>query len=212
MKTIIVAGGAPPSLQLLNKDITPHSIIIAADSGANCLWEYQITPNYLIGDFDSIDKKVLDSWTNNRVTIEQHPVNKDKTDAQLALEKAINLGAKEIILLGCLGGKRIDHLLGAIGLLTKCMDLNIRACLKDDYQTITLLNKPTIICGKYGEVFSLLAYGEPIKSLSINGGKYELNNYNLKMGDVRTLSNEFQNQDVSIHFTSGKLMLVRVYQ
>jgi len=212
MKAIIVAGGTPPSKNLLNKEITPKSIIIAADSGANCLWKYKITPDYLIGDFDSIDNQILQSWINKNVPIERHPQNKDATDGQLALKKAVVLDTKEIVFLGCLGGKRLDHLLGALGLLAECLDLNITACLKDDYQTITLLNQPTIIHGKNGEVFSLQAYGEPVKNLSISGSKYELKNYELKIGDALTLSNEFQNQDINIQFTSGRLLLIRIFQ
>lgn len=209
MKAVIVAGGTPPSQKLLNKEII-SSTVIAADSGANCLWKYQITPDYLIGDFDSIDNKILHFWENKKVSIERHPQNKDETDAQLALKKAASLGATEVVFLGCLGGKRTDHLLGALGLLTEASDLNIAACLKDDYQTITLLEEPTTIHGNNGEIFSLQAYGEPVKKLSISGSKYELKNYELKMGNALTLSNEFQNQAVNIQFTSGRLLLFRL--
>jgi thiamine pyrophosphokinase len=211
MKAIIVAGGTPPSKKLLKSEMTPKSVIIAVDSGADCLWKYQITPNYLIGDFDSIDDKALHFWANKNIPIERHPKDKDATDSQLALKKATALGVKEVVFLGCLTGKRIDHLLGAFGLLAKCLDLNIVACLKDDYQIINLLNQPKIIHGKNGEVFSLQAYGEPVKKLSISGGKYRLKNYELKTGDALTLSNEFQNQAVSIQFANGRLMLIRIF-
>jgi thiamine pyrophosphokinase len=209
MKAVIIAGGTPPSQKLLNKEIIA-STVIAADSGANCLWEYQINPDYLIGDFDSIDNKILQFWENKNIPIERHPQNKDETDAELALKKALTLGATEIVFLGCLGGNRIDHLLGALGLLAEASDLNITACLKDDHQSIVLLDKSTIIYGKNGEFFSLQAYGEPVKNLNISGSKYELKNYELKMGDALTLSNEFKNQAVNIQFTSGRLMLFRL--
>ena len=209
MKAIIVAGGSPPSKKLLEKEITPKSILIAADSGANCLWEYKLTPDYLIGDFDSINKKVLHFWQNKNIPIETHPRNKDLTDTQLALRKAVALGEKEIVFLGCLGGKRTDHLLGNLGLLKECLDLNIETCLKDDYQTITLLNKSATISGSPGEIFSLQAYGQPVKNLYISGAKYNLKNYELKMGDALTLSNEFQKEDVKIKFMSGELLLIQ---
>jgi thiamine pyrophosphokinase len=209
MKIIIVAGGTPPSKKLLVKEAASKSTIIAADSGANCLWEYKIMPQYLIGDFDSIDNKILHLWESKNVFVERYPQDKDMTDSQLALKKALILGAREIVFLGCLGGKRIDHLWSALGLLAECLDLNIKACIKDDFQTVILLDKPTIIYGDYGKVFSLQAYGEPVKNLSIGGGRYGLENYELKVGDALTLSNEFQNQDVSIQFTSGRLLLMQ---
>src|SRR3990170_548214 len=159
MKAIIIAGGTPPSKKLITKETTRSSIIIAADSGANCLWKYKIVPDYLIGDFDSINSKALNFLANKNIPIERYPCNKDLTDAQLALKKSLQLKAKKIIFLGCLGGKRIDHLLGAFGLLLECSNLNIDAALKDDNQIVTLLKKSTTIYGKRGAIFSLQAYG-----------------------------------------------------
>lgn len=208
MKAIIVAGGTPPSKKLITKEITKDTIIIAADSGANCLWRYKITPNYLIGDFDSIDHKILNYWRYKNVTVESYPTDKDFTDTQLALKKALKLKVKKITFLGCLGGTRIDHLLGVIGLLTECANLNIDASLQDDYQTITLLKKSITVHGKVGQMFSLQAYGSTVKHLSISGSKYFLKNYSLKMGDALTLSNEFLNKKVRISFKSGRLLLI----
>ncbi len=180
MKAIIISGGTPPSQKLITKEITQNCIIIAVDSGANCLYKYQTAPHYLIGDLDSINHTTLNFWINKNIPIEQHPCDKNATDSQLALQKAITLDVKEIVFLGCLGGNRVDHLLGALGLLTECLNLNIVASLKDDYQTITLLNHPITIHGKNKEMFSLQAYGEPVKNLSISGSKYELRNHELK--------------------------------
>jgi len=209
MKAIIIAGGTPPSKKLITKEINKDNIIIAADSGADSLWQYKITPNYLIGDLDSINHKALNFWINKNVVIERHPANKDFTDAKLALTKAIKLKATKIIFLGCLGGKRVDHLLGSIGLLDECANLNIEAYLKDDYQTISLLKKSTTINGKAGDMFSLQAYGGTVKHLSITGSKYTLKNYSLKTGDTLTLSNEFHDKRVKIEFKCGRLLLFR---
>lgn len=208
MKAIIIAGGTPPTKNLIIKELTADSIIIAADSGADCLKKYKITPDYLIGDFDSIAQKTLDYCVKNNTAIEQHPCNKDLTDGQLALKKALALKAKKIIFLGCLGGARVDHLWGAIGLLAKCTDLNIDAAMKDEHQTLKLLKKSTIISGSPGSVFSLQAYGNTVKNLSIAGSKYPLHNYPLKMGDALTLSNEFLKKKVAIQFKSGRLLLI----
>lgn len=208
MKAIIVAGGTAPPKKLITRELTSKSVIIAADSGANCLWHYKILPDYLIGDFDSINKKILGSLKRSSTIIERHPCCKDLTDAQLALKKALELRAKAIVFLGCLGGKRVDHLLGALGLLLTCAKLKVDACLKDEHQTITLITKSTIIHGKSGDIFSLQAYGALVKNLSITGSKYELKNHLLKTGDSLTLSNEFCRKKVTIDFTAGRLVLI----
>ncbi len=210
MKTIIIAGGNPPSKKLITKELTKNTIIIAADSGANILWKYKITPHYLIGDLDSIDYKALNFWINKNVNVVRYPTDKNFTDAELALKKAAALKIKKITFFGCLGGKRVDHLLGALGLLDKCTKLNIEASLKDDNQTVTLLNKSTTIHNKIGSLFSLQAYGGTVKPLSITGAKYTLKNHSLKTGDSLTLSNEFCGKKVKITFKTGKLLLITV--
>ena len=210
MKTLIIASGIPPSQKLLQKELISSNIVIAVDGGVNCLWKYNITPNYIIGDLDSANNQAIDFFLNKNISIEQHPCNKNDTDAQLALNKAHNLDTTNIVFLGCLGGKRTDHLFGAFGLLKKCCELNIDACLKDDIQTIFLLNRPTTIKSEPKEFFSLQAYSETVSNLTITGSKYELKNYELKLGDTLTLSNEFQDKDVKIEFTNGKLLLFRI--
>lgn len=206
-KIVIIAGGIPPSKQLLLKEITKNSIIIAADGGANCLWKYKIVPNYLVGDWDSISGPIIKPWERKNVAIETYPQEKDQTDGKLALKKAISLNAKTVTLLGCTGG-RIDHLLGALGLLNQCSELNIKASLKDDLQTIFLIKESAVINGQTRQIFSLQAYGETVNNLSISGAKYPLKNYNLSVGDSLTISNEFKDRKVNIQFTSGKLLLI----
>lgn len=209
---IIIAAGAPPTKKLLTQEITSNSTIIAVDGGANCLRKYHIMPHYLIGDLDSIAANTLEFFTKQNLPVERYPRDKDTTDTNLALQKAISLGATKIVFLGCLGGKRTDHLLGALGLLATCLELKIPAYLKDDYQIISLLDSSTTISGNYGSVFSLQPYGYSVKNLTIRNSKYELNNYELKMGDVLTLSNEIRDQDVIVQFTSGRLLLIQNYE
>ena len=47
MKVIIISGGNPPSKELLTKEITEDTFLIGADSGANCLYDYNIEPDLL---------------------------------------------------------------------------------------------------------------------------------------------------------------------
>ena len=208
MKTIIISNGYPPSKNLLLQTISHDSIIIAADGGANCLYEYQIMPHYLIGDFDSVKKEVLNFYEKKNTVIEKYPTNKDQTDSQLALAKALSLKTNNIVFLGCIGGNRIDHFFGSLGLLLKCFKINIKAHLIDDYQTVSLVASSTTIYGNNGDIFSLQAYGETVRNLNIIGSKYELCNYDLEIGDSLTLSNEFQHTSVSIEFTSGVLIII----
>lgn len=207
MKIVILSGGVPPSYELLKKEISDSKFVICADSGANCLYDYNIMPNYLIGDFDSISREAMDFFLQKNITIERYPREKDSTDTQIALEKAFALGATEIVFLGCLGG-RIDHTLGNLGLLRKCLNLKINAYLKDDKNIIFITEKPIEISGTTGECFSIQAFGTKVSNLTIKNAKYELNNYELHFGDPLTISNEFIGNTVNINFSEGILLIM----
>lgn len=208
MKAVIVSGGAPPSVELIKKELAEPCYLICADSGANYLYKYNIVPNYLIGDFDSIDKEVLSYFSNKKCNIEKYPKDKDFTDTELALLKAKELKVDKVVFLGCTGS-RLDHTLANLGLLLKCLNSKIEACIKDNNNTISMINCSTEITGERKSSFSLLAYNEPVVGLSIEGAKFDLNNYYLDIGDGLTVSNEFLDNSVRISFISGTLLVIR---
>lgn len=208
MNAVIVSGGTCPSAELIEKEVKKDSIVICADSGADCLCRYNIIPKYLIGDFDSIDEEVLSFFQgNNSCIIERYPKDKDFTDTELAVQKALSLGADNIIFLGCTGS-RLDHVLGNLGLMKKCIDKGVSSVIKDEHNEITLMNKPNDIHGVPGQYFSLQCYGSMVKNLSVTGAKFELKGYDLLIGDPLTISNEFLYDTVHIEFDDGILMVL----
>jgi thiamine pyrophosphokinase len=210
MKVVIVSGGNPPSLELLKEELMEPSILIGVDSGANCLFQYDIIPDYLIGDFDSIKPEALSFFNASNSIVEKHPIEKDDTDTQLALLKAAELNATTIVFLGCTGS-RLDHTFGNLGLLLQCINFGMQAYIRDDKNTIWLTDKSFDISGKTSEYFSVLAYGSDVNNLTIEGAKYNLNNYILKLGSSLTISNEFVKNKVKISFSSGILMITKSF-
>ena len=118
-------------------DFTPDKVI-AVDSGANALYEFEAIPDYVLGDFDSIDPKVLEHY-GSCSNIIRSPIEKDETDTELAIRKAVELNAGEIVILGATGS-RLDHTLGNIFLLKKVQGYGITCVLVDDEQEISLMN------------------------------------------------------------------------
>ncbi|WP_368487692.1 thiamine diphosphokinase [Clostridium sp. BJN0013] len=208
MKVLIVSGGTAPSRELVQEQIKDNPLIICADGGGNCLYNYKIIPEYLVGDFDSIDGEALMFFKSNNCKIEKYPRDKNFTDTEIALNKAVDLRADEIIFTGCTGS-RLDHVFANLGMLLKCNHLNIKACIKDKNNIMELLDNSKVIKGCRGQTFSLHAYCDCVKNLSIIGAKYKLDHYNLYIGDGRTVSNEFLDKDVNIIFDDGKLLLIR---
>ncbi|WP_138203306.1 thiamine diphosphokinase [Haloimpatiens lingqiaonensis] len=207
MNILIISGGTPPSRELLKKEVEKSDYIICADSGANCLYKNDICPDMLLGDFDSIKSETLEAFKKSNCKITTFPAEKDFTDSEMAIEEAINLGGDNLTFLG-FTGTRIDHMLGNLGLLNKCLNKNVKAVMKDDNNEIYIYDKSFKIKGENKSIFSLQAYCDEVKNLTIQGGKYPLVNYNLKLGDSRTISNEFLNEEVSITFSSGKLLAI----
>ena len=208
MKAVLIGGGKKPSKNLIEKHTRNSEIIICADGGGDCLYEYSILPDFLLGDFDSISEEALKFFKSKLKNIDTFPAEKDSTDSELCVDKALSLGVTEIVMLG-FTGTRIDHLLGNLGLLHKCMNLGIIAELEDDNNSVTISDKSLNIRRNNMKYFSLQAYSDVVDNVNIQGAKYPLINYKLLKGDPRTISNEFCEEEVFINFTSGTLLVIQ---
>lgn len=207
MKAIIIGGGKAPSIDLLTKEMQEASYIICADSGADCLYKYDIMPDYILGDMDSINKKAFSYFKEKGVNMDQYPKDKDFTDALITLNKAIELNADTIAFLGCTGN-RIDHILGNLGLLEICLKKHVKAYIKDENNTIFLTDKDIVLKPQKPSYFSLQAYGSNVEGVTLRNAKFPLEDYTLKMGDTLTTSNEFTDKDLYICFKKGILIII----
>ncbi|WP_142414455.1 thiamine diphosphokinase [Hathewaya massiliensis] len=207
MKGIIISGGKAPSLELLSTYLKDKYLIIASDSGANVTLKYKLEPNLIVGDLDSISKEAYHYYRGRNFKFVEFNPEKDFTDTELAIEEAIRLGADEILLFGCTG-TRIDHVLANLGLLVDYHEKGINIKLIDDNNEIFATKKSIYLKGNKGETFSLQAFRENVRKLTIKNAKYELFNYDLKAGSPLTVSNEFSDEDVYIDFESGILLII----
>lgn len=208
MKVIIVSGGQPPKEETIKKHIEKDTYVISADKGTDTLYKYNISPNLILGDFDSIDIEILNYYEKKGCVVDRFKREKDFTDTEAAIEEAIKLKPTEILLFAATG-TRIDHTLANIGLLSRCMKNNIKAAIIDENNEISIHNKSFKFSEDKGAIFSLQAFGEVVKGLNILGAKYPLNNYDLHFGDPRTVSNESIGEDIHITFNSGIVILIK---
>lgn len=108
-KTVIISGGTIDE-GFVEKVLAenPEAYIIGVDKGLEYLYNHQIEPQYIVGDFDSIDSKVIDYYRNEtNIPIREYNPVKDATDTEIALRLGITLGSKEMILLGATGAESI---------------------------------------------------------------------------------------------------------
>lgn len=205
MKALIIAGGNKPSSKLLKKEIKDCDLLIAADKGVEAYIENDITPDYALGDFDSIGEEFKEILEN--LNIEKFNPEKDYTDTEIAFLKAIELGATEIALLG-VTGTRIDHVMANLGLLREGLRKNIKTYIIDDNNKIYLENKGTRLEKEFGDYISFQAFGCPVNNFSIKGSKYELLNHKLLIGDSLCVSNEFVDDYIEISFEKGEVLVI----
>lgn len=210
MNALVIAGGTKPSANLITQCIKEEKIelIIGADKGCEYLYDYKIKPDIVLGDFDSISKENLEKIKQEKREIKIFPPEKDYTDSELAVNTAIEKGADKIFLLAATG-TRMDHVLGNIGLLLKTKRKNAKLIILDDYNKIYLSeSKGQIIKGKKGKTISFLALSDEVENFTIKGAKYNLNNYNLKLLEPLTVSNEFLENEIKIEFEKGEILIL----
>lgn len=209
MTTLIISGGElnPIFLKtfLGNNNINN---IIAVDKGLEVLDKIKILPNYIIGDFDSINKNVLSKYENNAEVIKLNP-EKDFSDTHMALKLAIDLKSTSIYILGAMG-KRIDHALANIHILKEALDSNIECKILDSNNEIQLITTGKHKVGNLGYKYvSLIPLSTKVEGITLTGFKYPLNNATLEIGHSIGVSNELIKNTATIEIKSGILIFIK---
>src|SRR5687767_6773710 len=136
LHALVLADGDRPSRAGLDRSWPGWDeglgLIVAADGGAHLAAELGLVPDRWIGDGDSVDPAALADLEARGVIVTRASPDKDESDGELALLEAVTGGAGEITVLGALGGRRLDHLLANVGLLTHPALAGIPARLLDE--------------------------------------------------------------------------------
>ena len=211
-KIVIISGGELEEefvLSILEKE--ENQYVIGVDKGMEFLYSHQILPNYIVGDFDSVKKEIGDSYRNETdVPIREFNPVKDASDTEIAIRLAMTLGAGEILILGATGG-RIDHLWANVQSLTIPFKAGINAVIMDRQNKIRLIGGGETHLKKgetYGPYFSVFPLGEEVFAFNIKGAKYPLTNHTLIPYDSLCVSNQFQEDEVTISFLNGIVILM----
>ena len=139
MKFIIITGGNI-NKEFLQKVLeeNKYNKIIAADKGLETLNKINVKPDYIIGDFDSVNKEILEQYKNIPITYLKP--EKDFTDTHMALKLAIEQGAKKITIVGAIG-TRVDHSIANIHILKEALEKGVEAEIINENNKIKLINK-----------------------------------------------------------------------
>jgi len=210
MRAVVVADGDPaPSDARIAEEA---ELLIAADGGAGWLEEIGRRPDILVGDLDSVDPAVVRRLAAAGTEVIRHPAEKDASDSELALGVALERGADEVVMLGALGGGRLDHELANLLLLADPelprRDLRI---VRAGTTVRVLAGRASLElgCGP-GSVVTLLPVGGNAQGVATRGLRYPLDGETLRVGRSRGLSNEVVEAPASVWLGAGTLLVIEI--
>ena len=140
MKICIILNGEIKDYKYIKNIIykNNYDYIICSDGGANHTYKMDIVPDYIIGDLDSIEDNIIKYYKSKNVKFDKFPTKKDETDTELSIWLANKLNAKEIDLIGALGG-RIDHTFANISALQYIHNKGGRGVLLSEKESVQFL-------------------------------------------------------------------------
>jgi thiamine pyrophosphokinase len=204
---VVVTGG--DAIDPANaRDLPAGAPVIAVDSGIEHAQRLDLPIHLAIGDFDSVDPLRLAQAEAAGATVERHPVAKDATDLELALDAALALGPRRIHVLGGHGG-RLDHLLGNLLVLAAptYATVTVTACM--GRARVTVVRAGAELTGPRGDLVSLLPVHGGARGVTTHGLLYPLAGEDLPSGTTRGISNELVSAPATVHLQDGVLVAVQ---
>ena len=208
MKRIIIfANGELPDLNKARAFIHKDDYIICADGGTRHALALDLEPDLVIGDMDSAEKEQLQKLQEAEVSIELFPHDKNETDLELAINRAIELNPKRITIVAALGG-RLDQTIANISLLTDLRLSQFDVRLDDGVEEVFLCRDQVQVDGRSGDLVSLIPWGGAAAEVQTMNLKWALNKETLYPERTRGISNEMFGESASISIGSGLLLIV----
>lgn len=199
MRAVIIGSGNIRDYEYIKSKICENDYIICADGGYDHAVKMEISPDILIGDFDSVSELPETS------EIIKYPARKDFTDGELAVKYAVEHGFNEVLLLA-MTGDRADHTITDILLLTQCKS----GCIADDNNEIYLLRDSVTVSGNKGDTVSIVPVSGDVEGITTQNLEYPLCNETLYFGESRGVSNVMTAEKCIITAKKGMGLVIKV--
>ena len=185
----------------LARPLGPEDCVIAADGGLAHAQKLDIAPHVILGDFDSL------GYTPEGANV--FPVEKDDTDAMLAVRRGLQLGYREFLLYGSLDGPRLDHTVANFQTLQYLCDRDAFGWLVGSTYLVTAVKNGALRFprGLEGTV-SVFCLGADARGVNIRGLYYPLQDGTLTAGFPLGVSNHFTGEEAEISVADGSLLVL----
>ena len=200
---VVVAAGSGPTVA-----VPRPATVVAADGGLERALALGLDVDVVIGDLDSASEAAVVAAERAGARIVRHPVAKDATDLELALDEAVALGARRVLVVASAGG-RLDHLLASLLQLgsDRLAGLELDALVGE--ALVHVVRGERRLSGTPGEVVTLVPLGGAAAGITTTGLEYPLAAETLAPGSTRGVSNVFAGTDAHVRVTQGVLLAIR---
>ena len=175
--------------------------ILAVDGGLRHVQALQLAPHCILGDFDSL------GYVPEGAAV--FPVEKDDTDAMLAVRHGLEKGFREFVIYGGLDGQRLDHTVANYQTLHFLTQNDARGYLVGKDYIVTAIRNDSIRFSETAEgILSLFCLGPAAQGVSIRGLQYPLENGVLTSDFPLGVSNHFTGKPAEIFVADGSLLIM----
>ncbi len=203
--TVVVAAGEGPDVSRL---LPAGAAVIAADGGLERATALGLEVALVVGDLDSASPEAVEAARSVGTAVRRHPVDKDATDLELALDEAIRRGARRLLVVASAEG-RLDHLLSSLLVLGAERYAAIEIDALVGPARIHVIRGTRVIDGEPGELVTLLALHGAADGVTTDGLAYPLRGERLEAGSSRGVSNVLTSGTATIEVGRGVLLAVR---
>ncbi len=199
---IIVSAGPVSEKQRIPEDFI-HCFVIACDAGWKNCKKLGLIPDLVLGDFDS-------SEAPNQDGVVVLPKEKDDTDTHYAARQAVAKGFDQVLMLGALGGARMEHTLANIGTALWLEQQGVHTTLMNEKSCVSVVlpsEVRTFVRSDY-QYISLFPLEGKVEDITLTGAKYPLQHASLDMSYPVGVSNEWDLDKITIQTQKGALLVV----
>jgi thiamine pyrophosphokinase len=206
-RIVIFANGVVAEPERVRQIVRASDVILCADGGTRHALDLGLLPDMILGDLDSMraqDRKVIE---DAGVAVQVYSRDKNETDLELALQEALRREPSGIVIIGGLG-RRLDHTLGNIAMLTDPALAEVDVRLDDGLEEVYFCRNEAQVEGSAGDIVSLLPWGGDVDGVRTEGLRWPLSNETLHAEKTRGISNEMLGQEARVSISSGLLLVI----
>lgn len=206
---VVIAAGGPVS-ELPDFSLWPDAVYIGVDAGTIVLLERGILPAAAVGDFDSVSAEEMNRIEQSFPELERAAAEKDETDTELALVKAMEFAPKQVIITGVTGG-RLDHYMSALhgiyNIQQKFPDTEFLLINRQNRIRFLAPGNHLVQPDKKYRYISFYPFAQEVEAFTLSNFKYAVDNEMIPFGSTRFISNELEAEGI-VSFTKGSCVMI----